>query len=63
MAYRPASAVALLLLALLAAMTSWTWLRFAKYPTGDNRDNAARFTGWLFGMVAILSAAALLLTV
>ena len=62
MAYHPAYAIALLLLALLAAMTSWTWLRFAKYPTGGNRDNAARFTGWLFGFVAIAAAATLLLT-
>lgn len=61
MAYHPAYAIALLLLALLAAMTSWTWLRFAKYPTGDNRDNAARFTGWLFGLVAIIAAATVLI--
>jgi hypothetical protein len=59
-AYHPAYAMALLVFALLAAMTSWTWLRFAKYPTNAHRDNAARFTGLLFGMVAIVAAATLL---
>lgn len=60
MAYDPAYAIALLVLALLAAMASWGWLQFAKYPTRNNRDNAARFTAWLFGFVAICGALVLL---
>jgi len=60
MVYHPASAIALLVLALLAAMTSWTWLQFVKYPTNANRDNAARFTAWAFGFVAIAAALAVL---
>lgn len=60
MAYDPAYAIALLVLALLAAMASWGWLQFAKYPTRNNRDNAARLTGWLFGFVAIAGAFAIL---
>lgn len=63
MAYHPAYGIALVILALLAAMASWGWLQFVKYPTNGNRDNAARFTAWLFGFVAICGAFALLLIV
>lgn len=60
MAYDPAYAMALLLPALLAPMASWGWLQFATYPMNANRDNAARFTSWLFVFVAICGALVLL---
>ncbi|MFP5328857.1 MAG: hypothetical protein ACLGHC_01800 [Alphaproteobacteria bacterium] len=52
MAYHPAYAIGLLVLALLMVIASWGWLQFVKYPTNSNRDNAARFTAWLFGFGA-----------
>lgn len=57
----PAFLIMLLVLAILCLMASTGWLRFAKHPTDDNRDMAARFTGWTFGFVAIMAGFSLLM--
>ena len=59
MAYRPAYAIALFVLMLLAAASAYGWLAFIKYPTNGNRNIAAGSSAALFGFVAL--AAALLL--
>jgi hypothetical protein len=59
-AYHPTYAIGLLLLAVMLVMASWGWLQFVKYPTTGNRDNAARFTAWLFGFAAFAVALVLL---
>lgn len=53
MSYHPTHAIALVVLAILLAMASWSWLRSVKYPTNANRDLAARTTAWALGFGAI----------